>query len=377
MTGAGPGSRVRVGQLTGRRRWAIVLAAVVLLAAVPVVLAHRPVPAADLSPAVLRDRIVASAGLPHHGYAQSAGALGLPALPYLEQVTGLVSGTTEMRVWRGAPDRWRVDVLGSGTERGLYQLPGEQVLWDYAENQLTRIVGEQPVRLPRAADVTPPELVRRLLSLAAGDRLEPLPGRRVAGIAAAGLRVVPVTPGTTVDHLDIWADPAGGLPLQAEITARGARRPVFVTRFLEVTLGAPDPAALVPPARRPGMGSTTTSAEDVLAGLDRWSGLTPPDRLAGYARQDTVAGLSAVGAYGSGLTRFVAVGVPGRLGYRVFADAARWGQRLDLPGGEAVLITAGLLNLLVVRAGSTYLVTGFADAPLLRRVAADLTGGTA
>ncbi|MGW4943432.1 hypothetical protein ACWEOZ_17810 [Actinoplanes sp. NPDC004185] len=373
LTGAG--RTVVAGQ--ARRRWSVVLAVVVVLTAVPVLLAHRPVPATGVAPAALRDRIAASAAQTYQGYAQSAGALGLPALPNLEQVTALVSGTTEMRVWRGAPDRWRVDVLGPGTEQGLYQLPGEQYLWDYGESRLTRIVGEQPLRLPRAADLTPPELVRRMLSLAAGDRLERLPGRRIAGVVAAGLRIVPVAPGTTVAHIDVWADPVSGLPLQAEITARGARRPVFVTRFLEVSLTAPAAAVLVPPAPGPGIGSATTSAADVLAALDRWDSLTPPDTLAGFPRQDSVAGVPVVGVYGVGLARFVALGLPGRLGDDVFRNAARWGRRLTVPGGEAVLITAGLLNVLAVRAERTYLVTGFVDAPLLERVAADLAGGTA
>ncbi|MFC3733561.1 hypothetical protein [Actinoplanes nipponensis] len=360
-----------------RRRWAAVLVVVAVFGAVPVVLAHRPAPAAGLAPAALRDRITASAGRAYHGYAQSAGALGLPPLSHLEELTALVSGTTEMRVWHAAADRWRVDVLGPGTERGLYQLPGEQYRWDYAESQLTRIVGEQPLRLPQAADLTPPELVRRLLRLGAGDRLEPLPSRRVAGMVAAGLRLVPAAPGTTVAHVDVWADPASGLPLQAELTARGARRPVFVTRFLELTLAAPDPAVLRPPGRTPGTGFTTTSAADVLAALDRWDSLTPPDRLAGYPRRDAVDGVSAAGSYGAGLARFVAVGVPGRLGDEVYGTAARWGRRLTVPGADAVLITAGPLSLLLVRAGPTYLVTGLVDASLMQRVAADLAGAVA
>jgi hypothetical protein len=194
---------------------------------------------------------------------------------------------------------------------------------------------------------------------------------------AAGLRIVPASPGTTVAHVDVWADPVTGLPVQAEITARGARRPVFVTRFLELSLTAPAPAVLVPPARRPGMGYTTTSATDVLANLDRWDSLTPPDRLAGYTRQDSVAGVSAAGVYGTGLARFVVLGVPGRLGYEIYRNAEKWGRRLTVPGGEAVLITAGLLNVLLVRAERTYLVTGFVDAPVLQRVATDLAGGAA
>jgi len=78
--------------------------------------------------------------------------------------------------------------------------------------------------------VTPPALVRTLLDVAAGERFEPLPARRVAGVDAAGLRIVPAGAGTTVDHIDIWADPGSGLPVQAEVTARGGQRPVFVRK---------------------------------------------------------------------------------------------------------------------------------------------------
>src|SRR6266542_12036 len=51
-----------------------------------------------------------------------------------------------------------------------------------------------------------------------------------------------------VRSIDIWADPATGLPLQAEITGRGTARPILVTRFLEVSLTTPGPDVLTPPA---------------------------------------------------------------------------------------------------------------------------------
>src|SRR5690349_24926743 len=105
-------------------RWSLVAALVAALSAIPVVPAHRPVPATGVPPGTLRDRIMASGTRPFHGYAQSTGALGLPELPGLAQVTAVLSGTTEMRLWYAAPGRWRVDVLGPGTERDLYR-PGD------------------------------------------------------------------------------------------------------------------------------------------------------------------------------------------------------------------------------------------------------------
>jgi hypothetical protein len=358
----------------GLRRWGLVLALVVVLAAVPVGINLWPVRAAGLDPGTLRARVTASGSQAYQGYAQSTGLLGLPALPNLTQVTALVSGTTEMRTWYAAPDRWRVDVLGEGTEHDLYQTPSAQFTWDFGDNQLTRIDGDQPVRLPRAADVTPPELVRRLLSIAAGDRVEPLAARRVAGVDAAGLRLIPASADTTVAHVDIWADPKTGLPLQAEITAKGGARPVFVTRFLEIHFSTPDAAVLTPPAPRPGIGFTTTEAPDILSAINRRRPVELPAALAGLPRRDPVTGLTTAGEYGTGLSSIVVAGLPGRFGSQAFQQVSTYGRPLDVPtGSEAALITTGLLSVLIVHSGfRTYLVAGLVGPALMQRVATAL-----
>ncbi len=353
------------------------LAVVVLLCSIPLALHLRPARAAALDPGVLRARIAASADQPHQGFAQSSGLLPLPPLPNLEQVVALASGRTEMRVWYAARDRWRVDVIEGSTERDLYRTPEAEFLWDYGADQLTQIVGEQPIRLPRPADLTPPELVRRLLDIAAGDRFEPLAGKRVAGIDAAGLRIVPATADTTVAHVDVWADPATGLPLQAEITARGGERPVFVTRFLEIDLVTPDAGVLTPPAESSGIDVTVTAAPDILSALNRRLPSGLPDRLAGFARRDAVADIAAAGVYGTGLAQFVVAAVPGGYGWPAFDQVSTFGRDLDVPGGEAAVIGTGLLSVLVVRAERTYLVAGLVDPAVLERVAADLAGAAA
>ncbi|MEV4705248.1 hypothetical protein [Actinoplanes sp. NPDC049316] len=358
-----------------RLRWAVVLAAVAVLCSIPALAGLRPVRAAAVDLATLRERIAASGRQAHEGYALSSGLLPLPALPDLEQVTSLVTGTTELRTWYAAPDRWRVDVIDEAAERDLYQTPEAQYAWDYGQNQLTRIVGAQPVRLPRGADVTPPALGTRLLGLAAGDRFTPLPARRVAGIAAAGLRIVPAAVDTTVAHVDLWADPGTGLPLQVEVTARGGSRPVFVTRFLEVRLGAPDPAVLAPPAPVEGMGFTVTDTSDILGAIDRLGGGGLPDRLAGSPRRATP--VAAAGAYGAGLAQFAVVALPGRLGYRTYGRLRTYGQAVTVPSGEATVLSTGLLTVLAVRADRTYLVAGLVQPALLRRVATELAGGPA
>jgi hypothetical protein len=360
-----------------RRRWSIVLAAVVLLTSVPIAINKWPARATDIRTGALRERIAASARQPYQGYAQSIGLLPLPPLPNLEQVTALVSARTEMRTWYAARDRWRVDVIDGGSERDLYQAPDAQYIWDYGANQLSKIVGDQPIRLPRAADLTPPDLARRLLDVATGDRFAALAGKRVAGLAAAGLRIVPSTPATTVSHIDIWADPGTGLPLQAEVTAKGGVRPVFVTRFLEVHLSAPAAEVLTPPTPRPGMGFTVSDAPDILSALYRRRPVLLPDRLAGSPRRGTVAGQSVAGVYGTGLAQFVAVALPGRFGSQAYHKVATFGQDVKVPAGSAALISTGLLTVLVVHAQRTFLVAGFVQPAVLRQVAADLSGAAA
>jgi len=368
----GPDSTVVTAQ--GLRRWALVLGLVLVLVAVPVTIAVWPVRAAGVDLATLRARIAASGAQAYQGYAQSTGLLGLPPLPNLTQVTALASGTTEMRTWYASPDRWRVDVLGEGTERDLYQTPQAQFSWDFGDNQLTRIDGAQPVRLPRAADLTPPDLVRRVLGVAAADRVEELRPRRVAGMAAAGLRLIPASPDTTVAHVDIWADPARGLPLQAELTAKGGVRPVFVTRFLEIHFSVPEAGVLTPPAPRRGIGYAVTEAPDVLSFINRRRPVPLPAELAGLPRRDAVSGLTAAGVYGTGLSSLVVAALPGRFGAAAFEQIQRYGQEVSLPGaGEAALIATGLLSVLVVRDGyRTFLVSGLVGAPLMQRVAAAL-----
>jgi len=362
----------------GLRRWVLVAAVVAVLAAIPIVINVWPARATGVDPGALRARIAASGRQPYHGYAQSSGLLGLPALPNLTQVTALLSGTTEMRAWYAAKDSWRVDVLGPGTENDVYQTPGAQYIWDYGDNRLTRIVGDQPVRLPRAADLTPPELVRRVLSISAGDRVEPLASRRVAGVTAAGLRLIPAGPDTTVAHVDVWADPATGLPVQAELTAKGGIRPVFITRFLEIHLDAPDPAVLTPLAPRDGIGFVDTEAPDILSAINRRRPVELPSSVAGQPRRNAVPGLTAADAYGKGLSSFVLVALPGRFGAAAYQQIATFGTKLTVPSGaDAALIATGLVSVLITRApGRTYLVAGMVRPALLRRVAADLTEGT-
>jgi hypothetical protein len=357
------------------------------------VIAALPVPSSAISAAALRDRILASAGVPYQGYAESTVNLGLPELPDLHNVSLLLDGTTDQYVWYRSPAYWRADdVTGTG-ESDTYADGGVTYLWNYGTNLLTQVTGAEPVRLPRAADLLPPALARRLLDTAGrADRISRLPDRRIAGVDAAGLRLVPTGPGTTVGSVEIWADPASGLPVQVQITGRGtAGQPgqaVLLSTFLELSRTRPDLNAVIPhPA--PDVGLTTTrlpNVDGVLNGDGDGDddGDAFPPQLGGLRHVALTGSPPGVAIYGSGLSRFVLLPLPRGVGTDALNSAIQAGaDSVALPGtaaGQAgtqpgVLIRTPLLSVLMVRAGfhhAVFLFTGAVTPAVLESAAGDL-----
>ncbi len=358
----------------------MVAAGVAVLCALPAVVGALPVPGSALTAAGLRARIMASAAVPYQGYAESVVDLGLPELPDLGELTTLLDGSTDQYAWYRSPDRWRADVLAAAGENDVYQTGQGTYLWDYGRNLLTQVTGAQPVRLPRAADLLPPALARRLLGLASpADRLSRLPSRRIAGLDAAGLRLVPAGQATTIGQIDVWADPASGLPLQVEIIGRGASRPALVARFLQVSLRRPA-LATVTPSPAPAAGVTRTRLPDV-TGILSGFGLPLPASLAGQRLIALPAGLldlPDLGVYGSGLARFAVLPLPLGLGSQALAaasDVAAGAGVVSLTDGTGVLIRTPLLSVLLARTqagGPVYLLAGAVTPALLARAGSAL-----
>jgi len=348
---------------------------VALLCGLPAIVAALPVTASPLTAAALRARILASADMPYQGYAESSVDLGLPDLPDLGDVSTLLDGITDQEAWYRSPSQWRADVVTSAGETDTYQTRHGTFLWDYSSNLLTQIIGAEPVRLPRAADLLPPDLARRLLGYASpADHLSRLPSQRVAGVAAAGLRLVPADPATTVGAVDIWADPATGLPVEVAVTGRGGTQPILVARFLDLSERRPS-LATVTPNLAPGVGFTTTVLPDVSGILNGFGPLLPA-RIAGMSRVAAPGGLADVAAYGTGFSRFAVLPLPYGVGLRALnaADDAGAGG-LSLSGGTGALIATPLLTVLLAQAqsgGPVYLLTGTVTAALLVRAASDL-----
>jgi hypothetical protein len=350
------------------------------MCALPAVIAALPVPGVAMSAAALRARILASASVPYEGYAESTVNLGLPELPDLQDVSTLFDGSTDQYAWYRSPDRWRAAIITGTGEDDTYQVGQQTYQWDYGHNVLTRIVGAQPVRLPRAADLLPPALARRLLDIASpADHISRLPSRRVAGVDAAGLQLVPADSTTTIGAVDIWADPADGLPIEVAITGRGSAKPILVTSFLQVAERLPA-LATVTPDPAPGVVVTSTGLPDVerVLGGDGdgdHDGTPFPAQLAGINRIAIPGGPIGVATYGTGFSRIVLLPLPRGEGAQLLNDAIQAGAAtVTLPGGTAALIRTPLLTVLMLRAGfrETYLLTGAVTPALLESAGSSL-----
>jgi hypothetical protein len=360
-----------------RRRWALVAVVAAILVAVPALVAAVPPTGQSIDPARLRALIDQSIRQRYQGYAQSTASLGLPDLPNLADVTSLLNGTTSMRVWYTSPDRYRVDDLTVAGERDLYRTPDGEFTWDYGADQLTEFVGEPPVRLPRAADLLPPELARRVLAASAADPVSALPVRRVAGISASGLRLRPADQDTTVGQVDIWADSASGLPVRVEVTARGQADPILITAFNQLDLSAPT-MPTQPPEPAPGSSLSVVSAPDVAKALGALGQVPLPSRLAGRQLSTTdLGGVHGAGLYGSGLASFVVLAVPRNIGAAATDAASKAGAAtLQLPGGTAVAQSIPPLSLMVVRSTvsrRSYLLAGLVTPAALEAAARELS----
>jgi hypothetical protein len=360
-----------------RRRWALVAGGVVLLCAMPTIDSVLPVSVPHVSAPALREHILASEDRPFAGYAESDASFGLPTV--LEGFSGLASlldGVTRMRVWQAAPNRWRVDVLSDVGEDDTYDTAHGTYLWDSDSELLTQVLGQYPIRLPRAADLLPPALAIRLLREAGSHaRVSGLAPRRVAGIAAVGLRLIPNDPASTIAQVDIWAEPGTWLPLQVEIFGRGSAQPAIETEFLQVSPWRPVQSTLTP-QRGPGTGFTQTDASDLSGALNDLGLVFLPGSLAGRARVSAPLGFDQVGIYGQGLATFAVLQIDGNTGLSLVSDALSNGAApLKGPGWYGAVMSTRIITAVLLRPGAgvgTFVLAGFVNRQVLEQAAGEL-----
>lgn len=331
-----------VGRATATR-WSAVTGGVVLLCLTPAVLGRLPGGGQHADPAVVVAAARASTNVAFQGLVETRGAIGGLDAPVLSTATAPLRGTSRLRAWWLGPNAWRVATLTATGEQDLYGTTTGLVQWDYERNRARMVLGTPRLRLPRADDLLPPQVVRRLLAgLDGAERLEPLSSRRIAGRPGAGIRVIPDGSDTTVSRLDIWVDRTG-VPLALRAYAAGSRAPAFETTFLDLSFARPTSEQLgvrIPVDAR----SSVTDAPDLAAELDREAEWQLPQRLAGRPRTDPLADVRGIATYGTGLTRFVVAPVPPRFVLQAIyrAELAR-APLVELTGGRALLFPGNLL----------------------------------
>ncbi len=290
--------------MTPARRWCLVAIGVALLIGVPLGVRAIPVGDSSVSATALLHRVQTSRDHAYSGYVESLGTLQLPVADRFTDIGTLFGERTRMRVWWRSAVDWRVDKLLATGENDLIHQGDRTVEWNYEKSSVT-VSRDPAIRLPRTADLLPPEVSRRLLQDANAAEISRLPSRRVAGQDAPGLRLSPAAPQSSVDHVDLWADPATGIPLRVEVFARGSTSASFTSEFMSFSSGTPaaTATAFVPPT---GARLSYDGIVDIADAANHYAPVAPPRTLAGLSQSSNVR-LRAVGVYGSGVTQLLAI----------------------------------------------------------------------
>jgi hypothetical protein len=351
-------------------RWIVVVAGVAVLVSLPAVIGALPARARDVAPADLAARITSSSHA-YSGFVQTSGSLALPDLSSIDTTAALLSGSSMLRVWWMAPTAWRVDLLSPTGESDSYGDATGTWTWDSEARRVRRTEGNPAVRLPRPEDFVPPVLAARLLAAASPAELRPVAAARVAGRSVPGVRIVPATPASTVDHIDIWADAESGVALRVAVAAKGGSGSAFESQFGEVSLTAPNRQLVT--FTRPAGVRQGRAAPDLVREIASSSPVKLPPTLAGLARGRNQSG--AVATYGDGFGVVAVLGLPAFAVEQAVPDTV---PLLDRPwGGQARVLTTALINTMAVSVnGTAYVLSGPVTVDELDRIAAVIVGAS-
>lgn len=347
-------------------RWAAVVVTLGLLASLPPLIRHLPSPrTTSIDASALLARIRASTSTGFSGYAESHGSLAVPDVKQLGDLPSLLGDATKMRVWWSGSQQWRVDVISDIGETDTYGQPGATWTWDSQRRTATEIEGTPSIRVPRAADLLPSTLGQRLAGAAATAEVTRIAAHRIAGRTAQGIRLKP-TGATTVDHVDIWADDATGLPLQVQLYVAGRTQPVLSTAFLTFGAAAPSPrtTSFLPP---PDAVLRTVKAGNLQGLLGRLRRFPYPAELAGLPAAQGTPGLDGVASYGTALGTVAVVRLSDGDADRLADSLGTRGTAVNIAGARAQAVSTSLVNALLVRTRyRDLLIAGTVPAAILR-----------
>ena len=371
---SGVGSVRRPTVAAVNARWLVVLATASAIVITPLLINARPARTSQTSVVTLAERVQGSRGIAWSGFVESSGTLDVPDSESFANLAELLGETNKLRVWWRNEQDWRVDRIRSTGEADLFRQGEYSIRWVF-ESETATISPVSKIRLPDASDLLPPTLGRSMLQGARDTELSSLPPRRVAGIDAAGLRLVPAQAGTSVRQVDVWVDPQSGLPLQVELYGANEQGPVLSTVLRELKVGTP-PDGTTRFAQAAGVKLEYQDSVDVAAAANAFAPADLPASLGGLSSRSG-EDPSAVGIYGRGPTTLIALPlrreVAGPLRRRLRESATA--QETDL-GTVSRVGPVGLLVTPYRRDGSRFLLAGTVTPEVLTRAASDLLART-
>ncbi len=351
-------------------RWLVVGLLTLGVALPPTLVRLLPAEGSSIGAGALADRVRGAAGIAWTGEVRTQGMLDLPVGgSRFGGVARLLGETSDLRVWWRDDQHWRIDRLRPSGETDLVRDGGLSIRWDYEEST-ARFAAYSPVRLPDDNDVLPATLAARLLAGAGAGELSRLPARRVAGHSAAGLRLVPADPASTVERVDVWADNDSALPLRVDVYGGRGTRPVLVSEVRTFTLRDPTDREIGFELASAADFTQAPTLDDV-ASANAFAPFALPGEVAGLSRRGLESGLGAVGVYGRGPTALLALPLRDGASRSLRRQLAE--SRSARTTGTRVALEVGPLSLLLVHGErANFLLTGTVTPATLERAADDL-----
>lgn len=222
------------------------------------------------------------------GEVRSTLDLGLPQLPIPgghggANLSSVISGSHDWRVWSDGGDRVRLALVDGAAESDIVHSGRDVWMWSSADHTATHLLLPAP---PAGTTHPAPALPSDLAATFADPQqaaayvlkaLDPTTGvattstDTVAGRAAYGLVLTPRSTTTKVGSIHLSVDAETSLPLAVSVTARGATTPAINVAFTALSYAAP-PASVFTFTPPPG----TTVTTKTLGGEGKgWMGSKP------------------------------------------------------------------------------------------------------
>ena len=205
--------------------------------------------------------LVAKAKDAHYsGTLQQTSDLGLPDLPssmstgsggQTTSILELLTAPHSARVYVDGPNKQRLQVLDSLAERDVIR-NGRQV-WSWNSKNDTAVHVTLPTMREAQASApsaTPQSVADQLIARAGEDTRFRVSQGAVAGRSVWTLTATPKTSGTLVSKAVVSVDEQTGVPLAAELDARGQQKAAVSIAFTTIDFGMPQASnfSFTPPA---------------------------------------------------------------------------------------------------------------------------------